>query len=672
MSCVSEVQQSGWGRFSKCQKCDEHGQPLPPDTAPSSLSTIPNVWSLFNDEVQFHLADFLFCKVEMSQRDIDDLLDLWALDLHKHEGEALFDNHQALYQAINEIHVGSTPWKCFQMVISPNLMEFDTAPYVHLDANNKQRWSDFMSGNYFWCHATQIYELNHQTEGATYMGIIISSNKTTVSVMMGNVEYYPVYLSIRNLHNSAHHGHRNRVVPIAFLVIPKAILCSLQPAMSVPIVRMCLDGFYRRVIYDLGPYIANYPEQVLLAGIIQGWCARCTAPSILLESLSEQGDVLWDNYGIDEDIMPFTFNFPHTNIHEMMSSDLLHQIIKGSFKDHLVEWVYDYLVVKEGETCTNIIIDDIDHWITAIPPFPGLQCFPQGHRFKQWTGDNSKALMKVYLAAIAGMHDDFSLPRQHAIVHYPSHIMEFGTPNSLCSLITESQHITAIKKPCQMLLTNQWLDKLMALHIDLVQCGLLESSHAPPPDPFDICMEDEGAVDGECVIAEVLLAKMPERRYPKNIQALGHYVGHLNLQDLTEHFLYEQLEQSSSQPVNTEDRSAKITSPIFVFHSAIATFYSPSDISSIRGMQCEHEGIEYPCALVHWFKRHGHAPDPKTGMRNAVVSVIHLDTLLHGAHLMFFFGPKALPPKFHYSRSLDCFTTFYISRYADHHMHEII
>ena len=33
------------------------------------------------------------------------------------------------------------------------------------------------------------------------------------------------------------------------------------------------DGHYQRTIYGLGPYIANYPEQVLLSCIIQDWCA---------------------------------------------------------------------------------------------------------------------------------------------------------------------------------------------------------------------------------------------------------------------------------------------------------------------------------------------------------------------------------------------------------------
>jgi hypothetical protein len=36
--------------------------------------------------------------------------------------------------------------------------------------------------------------------------------------------------------------------------------------------------------------------------------------------------------------------------------------------------------------------------IAAAAPFAGLRRFPEGRRFKQWTGDDSKALMKVNFA----------------------------------------------------------------------------------------------------------------------------------------------------------------------------------------------------------------------------------------------------------------------------------
>lgn len=34
--------------------------------------------------------------------------------------------------------------------------------------------------------------------------------------------------------------------------------------------------------------------------------------------------------------------------------------------------------------------------IAIVPLFAGIRRFPQGRGFKQWTGDDSKALMKVH------------------------------------------------------------------------------------------------------------------------------------------------------------------------------------------------------------------------------------------------------------------------------------
>jgi len=87
-----------------------------------------------------------------------------------------------------------------------------------------------------------------------------------------------------------------------------------------------------------------------------------------------------------------------------------------------------------------------------------------------------------------GVRFDISLPRQHSLMHYELLIRLFGAPNGLCSSITESKHIKAVKQPWrrsskynalgQMLLTNQRLDKIAASGVDFAARGMLKGSCA--------------------------------------------------------------------------------------------------------------------------------------------------------------------------------------------------
>lgn len=76
-------------------------------------------------------------------------------------------------------------------------------------------------------------------------------------------------------------------------------------------------------------------------------------------------------------------------------------------------------------------------------------------------------------------------PRQHSLDHYARMIREFGAPNGLCSSITESKHIKAVKEPWrrsnrfnalqQMITTNSRIDKLAAARVHFESEELLQS-----------------------------------------------------------------------------------------------------------------------------------------------------------------------------------------------------
>jgi Plavaka transposase len=61
-----------------------------------------------------------------------------------------------------------------------------------------------------------------ENKGAFVVPIILGSDKTTVSVATGHTEYWPVYISIGNIHNNVRRAHRNGVMLLGFLAIPKS------------------------------------------------------------------------------------------------------------------------------------------------------------------------------------------------------------------------------------------------------------------------------------------------------------------------------------------------------------------------------------------------------------------------------------------------------------------
>ncbi|KAI6009093.1 hypothetical protein EDC04DRAFT_2871413 [Pisolithus marmoratus] len=151
--------------------------------------------------------------------------------------------HKDLYSTIDRTCLGDVKWQNFSIKYSQNLdkpapwinpdltAQMDYRPYHEYDLKiGKCHFQDFMSGDWVWDQADIIANDHPECKGSTFVPIILGSDKTTISVAMGQHDYYPLYLSIGNIHNNMHHAHCHGVSLITFLAIPKSkvILYFLQ------------------------------------------------------------------------------------------------------------------------------------------------------------------------------------------------------------------------------------------------------------------------------------------------------------------------------------------------------------------------------------------------------------------------------------------------------------
>jgi hypothetical protein len=210
------------------------------------------------------------------------------------------------------------------------------------------------------------------------------------------------------------------------------------------------------------------------------------------------------------------------------------------------------------------------------------------------------------------------------------------------------------------------------------------------------------------------------------VAALASVIDRPDFLTLIRRFLFAQLNRDGlSVPEVAISACPSFHGLISVYHSAIATYYAPSDPSGMGGMRRErihsrpswrngparrdcifvntnpeldgmrgldiarvmlffafsHQDQHYPCALVHWFSRIGNEADEDTGMWRVrpdygadgkpLLSVLHLDCVLRAAHLIGVYGTAFIPKTLTFDQSLNVFQTYYVNKFIDHHAFQI-
>jgi hypothetical protein len=359
----------------------------------------------------------------------------------------------------------------------------------------------------------------------------LASDKTKLSQFSGDKVAWPVYLSIGNIASSIRRQpSSNAMILLGYIPSTKLtcfsnarrsdeqralfhrcmenLLAPLQNAGRNGVEMLCPDGFTRWVFPLLAAYIADHPEQCLVACCKENHCVCCIVhpnergnlepsplrdPEKTLQLLKNDLSQMPSPYlakefhkqGLKTIYPPFWASLPHANIFASFTPDLLHQIHKGVFYDHLYSWCKELIGEKE-----------IDARWKAMTSYAGLKHFKNGVScISQWTGNEYKEMERAFVGVVAGamkpeavqaaralmdfamyaqypihttetlnsmtkaletfhnlkdafssIRSHFNIPKLHAISHYTASIKAFGSTIGFNTELPERLHIEFAKK----------------------------------------------------------------------------------------------------------------------------------------------------------------------------------------------------------------------------------
>ncbi|KAK7049033.1 hypothetical protein R3P38DRAFT_3307632 [Favolaschia claudopus] len=375
----------------------------------------------------------------------------------------------------------------------------DYAPTrLFVDAEGKEEFLKEMSSASWWWKMQLRLPI-----GSTCVPIILSSDKTRLSQQRGDKSAWPVYLTIGNIaKDTRRKASSHATILLGYLPIGKLdcytdatrsvakyrlfhycmgiIMKSLADAGNDAVQMVCADGFLRQIHPILAAYVADYPEQCLISCCMENRCPECTVLPTergchgvhRKRDMDETLDYI-DRYPREyknsqfkcefektlglRPVPPFWAGLPHTDVFEVFTPDILHQLHKGAFKDHLVSW------------CTAVVGQkQMDARFKSTPSHPDVRYFKNGiSMVSQWTGGEYKEMEKSHTtsslaamdAALDVFHENkdifvelnartqghFNILKIHSMEHHAPGIRRVGSADGFNKEGPERLHIDYAK-----------------------------------------------------------------------------------------------------------------------------------------------------------------------------------------------------------------------------------
>ncbi|KAG2085840.1 hypothetical protein BD769DRAFT_1374013 [Suillus cothurnatus] len=314
-------------------------------------------------------------------------------------GEAFDIYHRDVLECIKALY--GDPDFADYLVFAPERHYTDDDETVRL-------YSDMHTVKWWW--NTQK-KLDKQQPGATIVPVIISTDKTQVT-LFHNKTVYPVYLTIGNIPKNIHckpsqrahtllaylpttrlkhitnKASRRRSVVNLYHACMARVLSTLEKAGLDGLAMHSGDGILRRCHPLFACFIGDYPEQVLATAVKTTECPKCDIPPDELESSTapfeirdlhaildalatiDVGDLEFiqacHDAGIKPIVHPFLERLPYANIFQAVMPDILHQLYQGLIK-HLLGWL--------AQACGP---NKIDARCRRLPPNHHIHLFMKG------------------------------------------------------------------------------------------------------------------------------------------------------------------------------------------------------------------------------------------------------------------------------------------------------